>query len=139
MKLSEIMTSEVEVISPDMSVKDAALKMKQFDIGFIPVCENDRMVGAITDRDIAVRVVAEGRDINQAKVREVMTKQAFFCFVDQSLEEATKIMQDSQVRRIIVLDRNKKIAGVISLGDLALAGQEEEAAETLRETSEPAA
>ena len=139
MKVSEIMTNDVEVIAPDLPVKEAAMKMKQFDIGFVPVCENDRMVGAITDRDIAVRVVAEGRDTNQVKIRDVMTKQSFFCFVDQDIEEATKVMQDSQVRRIIVLDRNKKIAGVISLGDLALAGQKEEAAETLRETSEPAA
>jgi coenzyme F420-dependent glucose-6-phosphate dehydrogenase len=139
MKVSEIMTPDVEVIAPDVTVKDAAQRMKQLDIGFIPVCENDQMIGALTDRDITVRVVAEGRDITNTKVRDVMTKEVFFCFVDQDLDEATRVMQDNQVRRIIVLDRNRRVAGVISLGDLALSGEEGEAAETLRETSEPAA
>jgi len=109
----------VEYISPEINLKEAAQIMKDMDIGFLPVGENDRLVGMVTDRDIAIRAVAKGLDPNKTKIRDIMTKEVIYCFEDQPVEEAAAMMEEKQVRRLSVLNRNKRLVGICSLGDIA--------------------
>jgi CBS domain-containing protein len=120
MQVREVMTPEVEVISPETTLAEAAQKMKSLDVGPLPVGERDRLVGMVTDRDITVRATAAGRDPNTTKVREVMTEQVFYCFEDESIEQAAEIMERAQIRRLMVLNRDKRLVGIVSLGDLAV-------------------
>ncbi|MEW6296415.1 MAG: CBS domain-containing protein [Thermodesulfobacteriota bacterium] len=139
MQLKEIMTQGVDVISPDATLQEAAAKMKTLDVGPLPVCDGDRLVGMLTDRDIAVRAVAEGRDPTTTPVREVMTPEVIYCFEDQSVEEAAKLMEEKQIRRLPILNRNKWLVGIVSLGDLAVGtGDQQLAGEVLEQVSEPA-
>lgn len=115
--INQIMTKNVTVLSPDDSVLDAACKMRDVNIGAIPVCNGKRLVGMITDRDITTRAVAEGK--TDAKVSEIMTDQVFWCFEDQTVGEVLQQMGDQQIRRIPVISRNMELVGVVSLGDLA--------------------
>jgi len=139
MQVREVMTPEVEVISPETTLAEAAQKMKTLDVGPLPVGERDRLVGMVTDRDITVRATAEGRDPKTTKVREVMTEQVFYCFEDESIEQAAEIMERAQIRRLMVLNRDKRLVGIVSLGDLAVeTGEEELAGEVLERVSEPA-
>jgi CBS domain-containing protein len=139
MKVSEIMTRHVECINPDTSVKDAAEKMKSLDIGFLPICENDRLTGTITDRDITIRVVADGLNPRSVKARDVMTPNAFYCLEDQDIEEVGRRMQETEVKRMLILNRDHKLVGVVSLGDLSRAsGVQQLAGETLKQISEAA-
>jgi CBS domain-containing protein len=141
MRVSEVMTSGVECINPDGTLQDAARKMRDLDVGVLPVCGmNDRLAGIITDRDIAVRAVAEGKDGTHCCVRDVMSPHILYCFEDQDVEDAAHIMQEHQVRRLVVLNRDKRLVGIVSLGDLSVgAGDEEMAGATLEAVSEPAA
>jgi CBS domain-containing protein len=132
------MTRRVEVIRPDSTLQEAAEKMKDLDVGPLPVCEGDRLVGMITDRDITVRGVAEGQDPWTDHVRDVMTKEVIFCFEDQDVAEAARLMKDKQVRRLVVLDRDRRLVGIVSLGDLAVDADEEVAGNTLEGVSQPA-
>ncbi|OLD57764.1 MAG: CBS domain-containing protein [Acidobacteria bacterium] len=139
MKVSEIMTRHVECINLDTSVKDAAEKMKSLDIGFLPICENDRLTGTITDRDITIRVVADGLNPRSVKARDVMTPNAFYCLEDQDIEEVGRRMQETEVKRMLILNRDHKLVGVVSLGDLSRAsGVQQLAGETLKQISEAA-
>ena len=139
MKVSEIMTRHVECINPDTSVKDAAEKMKSLDIGFLPICENDRLTGTITDRDITIRVVADGLNPRSVKARDVMTPNAFYCLDNQDIEEVGRRMQETEVKRMLILNRDHKLVGVVSLGDLSRAsGVQQLAGETLKQISEAA-
>lgn len=139
MQVKEIMTQNVEVISVDASIKDAARKMKTMDIGILPVIDGDQLIGMVTDRDIVVRAVAEGQDVSRTLIRDVMTPNVIYCFDDQDLNEATKIMEDNQVRRILVLNRNKQPVGIISQGDVAVqSGDDHLVEELVRHVSEPA-
>jgi CBS domain-containing protein len=122
MKVMEIMSLEPEVISPDASIRDAAKRMRAEDIGAIPVGENDRLVGMVTDRDIATRAVAEEKDPRTTSVRDVMSKKVFYIFDDEQLDAAARCMSDHQVRRLPVLNHDKRLVGIVSLGDLALTG-----------------
>ena len=124
MLVKELMSTNVEYITPDTSIKRAAEIMKDKDIGFLPVGENDRLVGMITDRDIAIRAVAGGMDPNTAKVREVMTKDVVYCYEDQPVEEAASMMEEKQVRRLSVLNRDKRLVGICSIGDIANINQD---------------
>lgn len=138
MQIKEIMTPHVEYIKPDTSIREAASKMKSLDVGILPVEEKDRLIGMITDRDIAIRSCAEGHDPNKHIVREVMTKKVVYCYEDDSIEQVAKIMQDHQIRRLIILNREKRLVGICSLGDLALATKDSElAGEVLEKVSEP--
>lgn len=138
MKVSEVMTKGVECIPPDDTVQEAARKMREFDVGAIPVCENNRLGGMITDRDIAVRCVAEGCDPKTTKVKEVRTPGTVYCFEDQNIEEAAGMMRERKIRRLVVLDRNKRLVGIVSLGDLAVQTHDEHlTSETLERVSEP--
>lgn len=120
MKLRELMSREVEVVHSNDTLEDAARKMRQWDVGILPVYDNDQVVGVLTDRDIVLRAVASGHDPKSTLVKESMTSSTVHCFEDQSLFEVARLMQDHQVRRIVVLDRkNSALVGIISLGDLA--------------------
>jgi CBS domain-containing protein len=120
MKVRDVMTPNVEVIEPDAPVQAAARKMKSLDVGSLPVCDGRRLVGMITDRDVAVRAVAEGLDPQQTAIRDIMTPKILYCFDDDDLERAAVIMHDQQIRRLPVINREKKLVGIIALGDLAV-------------------
>jgi CBS domain-containing protein len=139
MQLKKIMTPEVERIHKDASVHEIAQKMKMLDVGMVPVYDGDRLVGMVTDRDIALRVVAEGRDAMNTQAHEVMTPEVIYCFEDQTIEEAAQVMEKQQIRRLIVLNRDKRLVGIVSLGDLATHRQSQKAAgEALSEISKAA-
>ena len=120
MLVREVMTRDAQVVGPEDTIQEAADKMKDFDVGPLPVCEGDRLLGLVTDRDIAVRATAEGFDPWTTKVREVMTPGVIFCFEDQDVAEAARLMKDKQVRRLVVLNRDKRLVGIVTLGDLAV-------------------
>jgi CBS domain-containing protein len=143
MQIREIMTPRVEVIHPDATLQEAAEKMQRLDIGPLPVCDGERLVGMLTDRDITVRATAEGWDPKAKMVREAMTEQVYYCFEDQDVREAAEIMERAQIRRLPVINREKRLVGIVSLGDLAVRTDEgdladEEVGETLAAVSEPA-
>lgn len=136
-KLKDLMSRDVKVVSPVMSIREAAAQMREGDFGMLPVGENDRLIGTITDRDIAIRGVAEGKDSN-AKVRDVMSEGIAWVFEDQSVEEAAEMMSERQVRRLPVVDRNKRLVGIVALGDFAVESSEiRPAAQALSEISKP--
>lgn len=137
MKVSDCMTRDVRMAAPTQSLREAAQLMAELDVGILPVGENDRLVGMVTDRDIAVRGVASGCGPD-SQVREVMTDTVKYCFADQTIEEVSRNMGDVQVRRMPVVDREKRLVGIISLSDIANGeGAIEEAGEALRDISQP--
>ena len=121
-QLKEIMTPSVEVVSPNATAADAARKMLYLDVGAVPVCDGDRLLGMITDRDLVLRVMAISRDPAQARVSEAMTAGLVFCFEDEEAEVAAELMVQKQIRRLPVLSRTKQLVGIVSLGDLAVDG-----------------
>lgn len=138
MKIKDIMSRDVQVIHPDSVIQEAAGKMKTFDIGSLPVCDNRRLLGVLTDRDIAVRAVASGRDPGTTKVSDTMTPELIYCFEDENVKAAAKLMERHQIRRLPILDREKHLVGIVSLGDLALeTGDDQMSGEVLEEISEP--
>jgi CBS domain-containing protein len=136
MRVSEAMTRDVRVASPDYTVQQAARLMSDLDAGVLPVGENDRLVGMLTDRDIAIRGVGQGKGPD-AKVREVMSSEVRYCFEDQDLDEVTRNMGDIQVRRLPVVNRDKRLVGILSLGDIALSHNERGAGDALGGISRP--
>ena len=136
MKVSEAMTRTVRIADPDQSIREVARIMAEVDTGVLPVGENDRLVGMITDRDIAIRAVAEGKGPD-AKVREVMTPDIKYCFEDDDVDQVTRNMAENQVRRLPVLNRDKRLVGIISLGDLAISRGPDQAGEALSGISQP--
>jgi CBS domain-containing protein len=106
------------MVRPDQTIRDAAQLMAQMDIGALPVQDNDRLIGMITDRDIAVRAIAEGKGAD-ARVRDVMTNEIKYCYEDQTVEEVTRNMGEQRLRRLPVMNRDKRLVGILSLGDLA--------------------
>jgi CBS domain-containing protein len=138
MKLKDIMTHDVKVISPGATLKDAAQMMDDIDVGALPVCDGEQLVGIITDRDIIIRSISAGQDPNTTPVRSAMTSPVTYCFDDNDVEQAAKLFQDKQIRRIAVLNHDKRLVGMISLGDLAVKGdQKEVTAEVTEKVSEP--
>jgi CBS domain-containing protein len=138
MKIRDIMTSDVEIVSPDTPLRDAAQRMRDTDTGFLPVGENDQLVGTLTDRDITIRAVAEGQDPNSAKVRDAMSENLVYCFDDQDSSEAAELMAEKQLRRLPILSRDKRLVGVVSLGDLATrTGDDDVVGQTVEDISEP--
>ena len=139
MELREIMTRDVEVVSGDASLKEAAVKMKNLDVGAIPVCDGDQLRGMLSDRDITIRATAAGRDPTKTKVAEIMSTDIAYCLEDQEVDEAASLMEVRQIRRLPVLNQDKRLVGIISLGDIAVhTGDRDLAGETLQEISEPA-
>jgi CBS domain-containing protein len=141
MKIREVMTQGAETINPDALAREAAIKMKELDVGSLPVCDGEKLHGLVTDRDIVLRMVAEGHDPASTKVKEIMTTEATYCFDDQTLEEAAEVMEAHQIRRLPILNRDKQLIGMLSLGDLATRSQgtedQELAEEALRGVSAP--
>jgi len=138
MKIHEIMSSHVQCAGPDNTLVEAAGLMRDIDSGAIPVCDHGRLTGMLTDRDLALRGTAEGRNPNDTKVREVMSEGIFYIFEDQSVEEAAHLMEKAQIRRLPVLNRLKKLVGIVSLGDLATRVQPAFSGHALKEISQPA-
>jgi CBS domain-containing protein len=119
MQLKDVMTTKVQLTDPTAKLKEAAISMRDGDFGLLPVGANDRLVGTITDRDIAVRAVAEGKDPNTTTVSDVMSEGVHYCFEDQSVEEAAQLMSKIQVRRLPILNRDKRLVGIVALADIA--------------------
>ena len=120
MKVKEVMTRNVELVQPNDSLMLAAQKMRDRDIGFLPVYEGDELIGVVTDRDIAVRAIAGGMNPDAILGREIVTSPVVYCFEDQSVEDAARLMSQNQIRRLVILDRNNnQPVGVVSLGDLS--------------------
>jgi CBS domain-containing protein len=140
MELRDIMTRKVEVVSGDATLKEAATKMKALDVGLIPVCDGDRLKGILTDRDITIRATADGRDPTKTKVADVRSTDIAYGLEDQEVEEAVSLMEARQIRRLPVLNQDKCLVGIVSLGDIAVhVGDTDLAGETLQEISQPAA
>jgi CBS domain-containing protein len=138
MKVRDLMTQGVECIGPGATTQHAAERMRALDVGALPVCEDDRLVGMVTDRDITVRATADERSPRETCVRDVMTPHVHFCFDDQNVDEAAGVMEEHQVRRLAVLNREKRLVGIVSLGDLAVRnGDEKLSGEALKCISEP--
>ncbi|MEO6623349.1 MAG: CBS domain-containing protein [Burkholderiaceae bacterium] len=136
-KLKDLMSKDVKVIGPDATIREAARAMLDGNFGMLPVGENDRMVGAISDRDIALRAVAEGKG-PETKVRDVMSEGIRWAYEDDTVERAAKIMSEHQVRRLPVVNRDKRLVGIIALGDFAVESAEiKPAADALAKISEP--
>lgn len=139
MKVSEIMTSGFETIDSADSLVQAAQKMKSFNIGFLPVQEGSRLIGVITDRDIVVRALAEGLDPAFTKARDICSPEVVYCYEDDSIEGAARLMEEHQIRRLIVCDYDGNPVGIVSLGDIAVkTGQEQLSGAALEQISEPA-
>ena len=137
MKISELMTRDVRVVKPEQPIREAAQFMLSSDAGAMPVCDGDRLVGMVTDRDIAVRAVAQGRG-PETPVREAMTDHVDYCFEDEEVAEVARKMSDSQVRRFPVISRaDKRLVGIVSLGDLSQSTQDEAAQVALEGVSDP--
>jgi len=139
MRVNDVMTRGVKCIDPDAFLREAAEQMEALDVGALPVCNQDRLEGVITDRDIVVRSVAAGHDPRIDRVRDVMTPGVRYCFEDQDVADAAELMRREQVRRLPVLDRGKRLVGIVSLGDLAVQVRDEAVVgHALHGISEPA-
>jgi CBS domain-containing protein len=139
MQVFEAMTPEVVSVLPDTTIVDAALVMKNLDIGPLPVVDGGRLVGVVTDRDITVRATAEGLDPFTTHVSDVMTREVVACREDDDVRSAARLMQDVQLRRLLVVDEAGNLTGIVSIGDLALqTGDDKLSGQTLEKVSEPA-
>lgn len=136
MKVSEVMTRNVRVINREETIRDAARIMTEIDAGIVPVASDGRLVGMLTDRDIAVRAVAAGKG-PETRVDEVMSAEVKYCFEDEDLDDVCGNLGDQQVRRLPVLDRDKRLVGILSLGDIAVEARGEGTGETLAAISRP--
>ena len=137
MKIQDVMTADVSFVGPDTPILEIARKMRDGDIGSTPVIENDRLAGIVTDRDIVVRVIAEGGDVRTKTARDAMSPGILYCYADDSVEAVLENMGGQQIRRLPVVDRDKRLVGVVSLGDLAVKESKEgRSGETLERISE---
>jgi len=119
MRVKDAMCADVRLISPSTTLREAAQEMRDSECGYLPVGENDRLVGAITDRDIIVRGLAANHNPDDAMVRDIMTKNGVYCVEDDDLKSAATKMKEKQIRRLIVLNHNKRLSGILSIGDIA--------------------
>lgn len=132
------MTPDAQCIRPDETLVDAASLMRQLDVGVLPVCADDAVVGMLTDRDIAIRAVADARDPSRTLVRDAMTPGTIFVHDDDSVEAAVRVMEQHQIRRAPVLNREQKLVGIVSLGDVAVDASAALSGEALKHVSQPA-
>jgi len=135
--VSQVMTRGVRTMSPDDTVRFAAQAMDELNVGAVPVCDGERLVGMVTDRDITVRGVAQGRPVETTKLRDVMTPDVQWCYEDQSLDEVTERMREAQIRRLPVVDHERHLVGILSLGDVATKAGKHEASDALAGISQP--
>lgn len=136
MKISELMTKNVETIGPGQPLVEAAQRLAQRDVGPLPVMEGDSLVGFVTDRDIVVRAIAESRDPATTSVSEVMSEPAVTCYADEDAQMAARLMQEKQIKRLPVLDRKERLVGIVALADIAGKTDVETAGKTTKEISE---
>jgi CBS domain-containing protein len=136
MRIADVMTRDVRMVSPDQTLAEVARTMAECDVGILPVEENDRLAGMITDRDIVVRGLAQGKT-GDTRVRDVMSTEVKYCFEDDDVDDVAHNMADIQVRRLPVVDRNKRLTGIVALGDIAKTDQTQSAAEALSGISRP--
>jgi CBS domain-containing protein len=136
MKVKDVMTTDVVIARPDQSIAEAARMMAQCDSGALPVGEDDRLVGMITDRDIAIRAIAKDRGPD-TPIREAMSKEVLYCFQDEDVEHVADNMGEQQVRRLPVLDRDKRLVGIVSLGDLATNSKPKTSGQAIAAISRP--
>ena len=136
MKVSDAMTRDVRIASPEETIADAAKAMAALDAGVLPVGDNDRLIGMITDRDIAVRAVAEGKGPD-TPIREVMTLEVKYCYEDEDLDHVAANMGELRVRRLPVLNRDKRLVGILSLGDVAMVEGRGAAGSAIADISRP--
>ena len=136
MLVSEAMTHDVRLANPTQTIREAARMMADIDAGAVPVQENDRLVGMITDRDIAVRAVAAGKGPD-TPVRDVMSQEVKYCYDDEDMDHVAKNMADIRVRRLPVVNREKRLVGIVSLGDVALKQGERPAGKAVKGVSKP--
>jgi len=138
LRIKDVMTPQAEVISPDATTEDAASVMKTLDIGVLPVCDEEGLVGILTDRDLVVRVLAATRDPKAVLVGEAMTPSVVYCFEDDDVEHAATVMAGQQIRRLPVLDKNRKLVGIVSVGDIAVQSQDHQmTGKVLEDVSQP--
>jgi CBS domain-containing protein len=138
MQIQDVMTADVSFVRPDTPILEIARKMREDDIGSTPVVDNDRLVGMVTDRDIVVRALADGGDVRSMTARDAMSPGVLYCFADETIEAVLENMGDQQIRRLPVVNRDKRLVGIVSLGDLALSGKRRAAGEALKDISQPA-
>jgi CBS domain-containing protein len=119
MKVKEIMHTNPKFIYPETTIQEAANIMKDIDIGFLPICNKEKIIGAITDRDIVIRAIAEDKDIGATKVEDIMSKKIIYCYEDDPIEMAAQKMEDEHIRRLIVVNNDKRLVGIISIGDIS--------------------
>ena len=136
MKIKEIMTKDVKYIEPNLTIKEAAKIMKDKDVGALPVGENDKLTGVITDRDITIRAIANGSDPQTTTVKEAMTPNCLYCFEEDSIEDTAKNMAENQVRRLPVMNKDKRLVGIVALADLCTKGSKQSAGEALQGISQ---
>lgn len=139
MKVHEIMTAHARCVGPDNTLVEAAGLMRELDVGALPICDEDRLAGMVTDRDLVLRGVANGRDPNTTPVRDVMSAGIMYAFADQDVEEVVRIMEEKQIRRLPILSREKRLVGIVSLGDIATSSNPAFSGTALRDVSMPAA
>src|SRR3954454_7935304 len=138
MQLKDIMTPDVECVRPGDTLQEAARKMKSLDVGPMPVCgDDDKIIGMLTDRDITIRATAEGLDPKTTKVQDAMSEDVVWCFEDEDTDAAAKLMQERQVRRLLVMSRDKRLVGIVSLGDLATEGKKKQPGDPIQPAPEP--
>lgn len=118
-QLKDVMSQNVKILDPDATIKDAARQMRDGNFGLMPVGENDRLVGTLSDRDIVIRAVAEGRDAS-SKVRDVMSNEVVWAYENDSVEKACELMSNHQIRRLPIVNADKRLVGIVALGDLAV-------------------
>lgn len=135
MLVKDVMSKDVEWITPDTPMQQAALKMRDLDVGSLPVGAKDKVIGMITDRDIACRGVAVGCDPASTMVAEIMTKKVTWCYDDQDVNDAAQLMEEKQLHRLPVMNREKRMTGMLSLGDLALHTSHELSGEVIEAVS----
>jgi CBS domain-containing protein len=137
MQIRDVMTPQVTTCPPDARLTDIARIMRDEDIGSVPIAEDDRLVGMVTDRDIVLRAVADGNGVEQCTARDVMSPRILYCRDDQSVDEVLRNMGEQQVRRLPVVNREDRLVGIVSLGDLSREAKPVRAGESLKEISEP--
>jgi CBS domain-containing protein len=137
MQLSQILTRDVETIRPDTSAREAAQRMRSMDVGALPVCDGRRLLGMVTDRDLTLRILAEGRDPNATPVQDAMTPDVAYAFEDDDVQRAADIMKERQIRRLPIVDRNKHLVGIVALGDIATTGRDQLSGDALEQISQP--
>jgi CBS domain-containing protein len=137
MKVNELMTQKVEFIDADATIQETAEKMKELDVGALPVVISDETVGMITDRDIVIRVVAHGLDPEKSHVSDAITEGVVFCNEADDIKYVARLMENKQVRRVLVKDNEGNVSGIVSLGDLAINANLQLSGEVLQEVSKP--